>query len=169
MRVIYSQDVEKVSLYIKLKDQIPQAELDKAKGMNARKVSMLKAQSKSNMLNLPPTKSSAQITLSEPIANLGLDGRIDDSIICNVFNQRHFPEETQAYMNFKQQEKMIVNLMQCIIQSGHGRFQEYVKEQLLMTFLKVESKTKFRNKGLYHLLGLFGKDVENLVKQKRNR
>lgn len=66
-------------------------------------------------------------------------------------------------MNFKSYERMIVNLLQGIIHSGHQKIQEYIKEQLLTTFLKVENKTKFRNKGLYYLMGLFGKDIEQML------
>ena len=106
---------------------------------------------------------------AEPLINLGVDGRIDDSIISPVFNTKHFPEETNTYMNFRSYEKMIVNVLQCIIHSGHVRIQEFIKEQLLQTFLKIENKTKFRNKGIYYLLGLFGKDVETMLKQKKSK
>jgi hypothetical protein len=64
---------------------------------------------------------------------------------------------------------MIVNLLQCIIHSGHAQIQDNIKEQLLNTFLKIENKTKFRNRAIYYLMSLYGKDVETLLKQKKNR
>ena len=98
-----------------------------------------------------------------------MDGRIDDSIVCTVFDIKHFPDETNAYVNFKSFERMIVNLLQCIIHSGHTQIQDFIKDQLLQTFLKIEQKTKFRNKGIYYLMGLYGKDVETMLKSKKNK
>ena len=64
---------------------------------------------------------------------------------------------------------MIVNLLQCVIHSGHQRIQDQIKEQLMVTFLKIEAKTKFRNRAIYYLMSLYGKDVETMLKQKKNR
>ena len=44
-----------------------------------------------------------------------------------------------------------------------------MKEQLLITLIKIEHKSKFRNNGLYYLVGLFGKDVENMLKHTKSR
>ena len=82
---------------------------------------------------------------------------------------KHFPDETITYVNFKAFERMVVNLMQCIIHSGHVQVQNFLQEQLLQTFLKIEQKTKFRNKGIHYLLGLFNKDVETMLKSKKNK
>ena len=38
----------------------------------------------------------------------------------------------------------------------------------MQTFIKIEGKTKFRNKGLYYLIGLFGKDPEVILKTKKS-
>ena len=39
----------------------------------------------------------------------------------------------------------------------------------MVTFLKIEAKTKFRNRAIYYLMSLYGKDVETMLKQKKNR
>jgi hypothetical protein len=62
---------------------------------------------------------------------------------------------------------MIVNLLQCIVNSGHQHLGEFVKAQALSTFVAIETRHKFRNKGLYYILSLFGKDVEMMVKGKK--
>jgi len=98
---------------------------------------------------------------------LGTDGRLDDGHIFKVFDHRLYPEESVAYINYKTNEKMIVNLLQCMINSGHAHLGEFIKTQSLSTFVAIETRHKFRNKGLYYILSLFGKDVEQLVKQKK--
>ena len=39
----------------------------------------------------------------------------------------------------------------------------------MVTFLRIESKTKFRNRAIYYLMSLYGKDVETMLKQKKNK
>ena len=82
-------------------------EPEQNKSAIARKASVTKAQLKG--IQVPP--QSNKIVQAEPIINLGVDGRIDDSIIKTVFNAKYFPEETNTYQNFKSYERMIVNLL----------------------------------------------------------
>ena len=39
----------------------------------------------------------------------------------------------------------------------------------MVTFLRIEAKTKFRNRAIYYLMSLYGKDVETMLKQKKNK
>jgi hypothetical protein len=77
------------------------------KGTLANKTAITKAQMKG--IQVPP--QSNKIVQAEPIINLGVDGRIDDTIIKTVFSKKYFPEETNTYNNFKSYERMIVNLL----------------------------------------------------------
>jgi hypothetical protein len=58
---------------------------------------------------------------------LGTDGRLDDSDIYKVFDHRLYPEESTSYVNYKTNEKMIVNLLQCMIGSGNNHLSEFIK------------------------------------------
>ena len=84
-----------------------ETDADATKGAVARKAAINRSQMKG--IQVPP--QSNKIVQAEPIINLGVDGRIDDTIIKTVFNAKYFPEETNTYTNFKQYERMIVNLL----------------------------------------------------------
>jgi hypothetical protein len=77
-----------------------------------------------------------------------------------------FPEQAPRYSGFLLNEKMIVNLIQCLIHCGHSEVAELVNDQCALTYQQIEFKSKFRNKGLYYLLSLFEPDVEALVKRR---
>jgi hypothetical protein len=66
-------------------------------------------------------------------------------------------------MVIKTQEKQIINLLQCLVQSGLRVLVDYVREQLLDHYVKIENKHGFRNNGLLYLLGLYDKDVAKMI------
>jgi hypothetical protein len=66
-------------------------------------------------------------------------------------------------MSIKTSEKLIVNLLQCLIQTGIKVLADFSRQQLLESLLKTEKKLKFRNKGLIYLLSFFEKDVGKLL------
>jgi hypothetical protein len=87
-------------------------------------------------------------------------GRLDDQAVSAVFDHRIFPEETRTYTNFKMTERMIVNVLQCLLHNSSKTIQESIRQSVLEAIVKTESKAKFRNRGLLFLSSLFGKDVE---------
>lgn len=53
-------------------------------------------------------------------------------------------------------EKMIVNQLQCFIGTGIKVLVDFIRQQTLQTYTRIEKKYRLRNKGLYHLLKLMG-------------
>lgn len=39
-----------------------------------------------------------------------------------------FPDQTEKYNSIKMNEKMIINLMQCLIHSGHKVYSDFILE-----------------------------------------
>jgi hypothetical protein len=62
------------------------------------------------------------------------------------------------------EEKMIVNQLQCFIGSGIKVLSDYLMQQLIDTYIKIETKLNFKNKGLLFLLSLLHNDPEALVR-----
>jgi hypothetical protein len=169
MKSIQTQDASKVSMYSRLKDKPKlygnnDPRLQKAIKRQSRKGGQTYLDKVVQTLSPKTTKKFDPNPEAVLSIDLGVDGRLDDSMIAKCFDHRLYPEETTQYINFKTNEKMIVNLLQCIIHSGHSHLGTFIKAQVLSTFVKIEQKHKFRNKGLHYLLGLYGKDVEMLLK-----
>jgi hypothetical protein len=56
--------------------------------------------------------------------------------------------------------------LQCLIHSGHNLVSEYIVNNCCITYKVIESKHKFKNKGIAYLISLVNKDWEGLIKQK---
>jgi hypothetical protein len=55
-------------------------------------------------------------------------------------------------MSMKTNERMIVNLLQVIIQTGIKVLSEFTREKLIEAYIKTEKNLKFSNKGILYLL-----------------
>lgn len=88
---------------------------------------------------------------------------LDDSDLQAILNPKDFQEESTHYMSIRTLEKMIVNQMQCFINTGIKVLVEYIRQQILETYIKIEKKFKFKNKGLLYLLQLYDKDVTKML------
>jgi hypothetical protein len=66
-------------------------------------------------------------------------------------------------MSLKTNERMIVNLLQCLIQTGIKVLAEFSREALLEAYIKTEKNLNFSNKGILYLLKFFEKDVSKLL------
>lgn len=66
-------------------------------------------------------------------------------------------------MALRTNEKMIVNQLQCFINTGIKVLVDYIRQQMLETYIKIEKKLKFKNKGLLYLLNLYEKDVTTML------
>mmetsp|Transcript_29766 Transcript_29766/g.45366 ORF Transcript_29766/g.45366 Transcript_29766/m.45366 type:complete len:223 (+) Transcript_29766:2155-2823(+) len=93
----------------------------------------------------------------------------DDSQIQQALDPQAHQEEAATYMNLKTTEKLIINLMQCLIQTGSKVLVEFIRDEVLQAYLALEKKYKFQNKGLHYLLGLFEKDVAKLLQFSRHK
>ena len=80
-----------------------------------------------------------------------------------MINPAENQDESSQFMSIKTSEKLIMNLLQCLMQSGIKVLVDYIKGQVLEHYIKIEKKLKFRNKGLIYLLGLYEKDVNKLI------
>lgn len=60
-------------------------------------------------------------------------------------------------------ERLIVNLLQCLIQTGIKVLSEFSREKLLDAYIKTEKTLKFTNKGFLYLLKFFEKDVSKMI------
>jgi hypothetical protein len=67
------------------------------------------------------------------------------------------------YMSIRTHEKMIINQLQCLFNTGINVLVEYIRAQILDTYIKIERKYKFKNKGLLYLLNLYEKDVTKML------
>ena len=47
--------------------------------------------------------------------------------------------------------------------TGIKVLQDFIRDQLLETYIKIEKKFKFKNKGIIYLLQLFNKDVTKML------
>lgn len=94
---------------------------------------------------------------------------LDDKIVFGVMDPQFFPDEADKYYKMKMNEKMIVNLMQCLIHSGHQAISDYILERVIKTYTQLEARHKFKNKGLFYLMSLFDKDVFGLLKKRQHK
>ena len=65
----------------------------------------------------------------------------------------------------KTQEKLIINQMLCLL--GIKSLAEFIKKQVLETYVKIEKRHQFRNKGLLYLLNMFNQDVSQMLSKYR--
>jgi hypothetical protein len=88
---------------------------------------------------------------------------IDDSEIQGVLSPEFNQQESSEYMQMRTKEKMIVNQLQCFINTGIKVLVDYIRQQLLDQYIRMERKYKFKNKGVLYLLQLFNKDVKKML------
>ena len=100
---------------------------------------------------------------------------IDDSNIKNIINPHATPytsgggsslslsEESSQYLQIRTDERLTINLLQCLIHTGFIILQDHVRTKVLDQYLLTEKKLKFRNKGLLYLLSLVEADVSKLL------
>ena len=72
-------------------------------------------------------------------------------------------EEAGQYMQVKTTEKMIINQIQCFLGSGIKVLTDLIREALLDTYIKIETKLRFKNRGILFLLNMFEKDVAKMI------
>jgi hypothetical protein len=100
---------------------------------------------------------------------------IDDAQIKSLINPHATPftsgasssltlsEESSQYLQIRTDEKLTINLLQCLVQTGIVLLQDHIRTKVLEQYLLTEKKLKFRNKGLLYLLSLVEKDVSKLL------
>ena len=96
----------------------------------------------------------------------GTDGNteyFDDSDLQNALNPKINQQQSALYMHMVTKEKLIINQHQCFINTGTKVLVEYIRQQLLDTYIKTERKFKYKNKGILYQLGLFEKDVTKML------
>jgi hypothetical protein len=72
-------------------------------------------------------------------------------------------DESSQYLAIRTSEKMIVNQLQCLICMGIQVLVDFIRQQLLETFIIIERKQHFKNKGILYLLSLFDNDVTKML------
>ena len=109
------------------------------------------------------------------------DGKIDDSVLQGMFNpygagyknKAGFNNKNQAlkddYNQLKQTEKLIVNLIQCLMGYGDKIFVEALINHVTEAYLVIDKRHKFVNKGLLYLIQLYEKNVDHVLKQTKGR
>ena len=58
---------------------------------------------------------------------------------------------------------MIVNQLQCLTNTGIKVLVDFIRDQLLDAYIKIEKKHKFKNKGIIYLLQFFNQDVTKML------
>lgn len=66
-------------------------------------------------------------------------------------------------MGIRTHEKMIINLLQCIVNTGVKVLADFIRNQILETYIKIEKKLHFKNKGLLYILQIYDKDVTKML------
>lgn len=66
-------------------------------------------------------------------------------------------------MSMKTQEKMIINFIQYLVQTGIKVLCDFIREISLEFYERTERKLKFKNNGLLYIIRLFEKDVGKLL------
>lgn len=103
VEVIYNQDEAKLDIYNSLKDN--------PRGKAKRKVAADKSFNPGLNTGTLNAKYQARDSKSP-------GGKIDDSDIQAVISPTNNQDESARYMSLKTSEKLIVNLLQCLIQTG---------------------------------------------------
>ena len=85
-----------------------------------------------------------------------------------MLSARSNPDEFTQFSSFKKNEKMIVNLLKCLIQAGHPALRQAAKQSLLSACLYLEQDFKFKSKAMIYLLKIFDPNVEKMLKNKKN-
>lgn len=68
---------------------------------------------------------------------------IDDSDLQQSLNPNLFQDQSRHYMQMRTREKMVINQLQCFINTGIKVLVEFIREQLLETYVRIEKKSKF--------------------------
>lgn len=149
IQVIYSQDEAKLEIYNSLKDN--------PRGKAKRKVQPDRSFNPTLNTN---TMNARYLARDAPGGQSDL---IDDSVVQAVISPTNNQEESARYMSLKTSEKLIINLLQCLVQTGIKVLADFARTQVLESYVKTEKRLKFRNKGLLYLLSFFEKDVSKLL------
>lgn len=88
---------------------------------------------------------------------------LDDSDLQATLDPNVHLDESSHYLKLRTNEKMIINQMQCFLNTGIKVLVDFMREQLLVTYIKIEKKFKFKNKGILYLLQLFNEDVTKML------
>ena len=74
-----------------------------------------------------------------------------------------FYDESSLYNHMRANEKMIVNLVQCMIVCGDGEYHKHLTSQLTEAYLHIELKFKFKSNALLYLLSLLTSQVDQVI------
>ena len=101
--------------------------------------------------------------------NQGKDQLATDALIKQALSVKSVnPNELQYFKSVQIQEKMIVNLVQCLLSNGSHWLVELIRHQLLETYIYIEEHLKYKNRGIEYLLSMLDPNVAELIyKQKQ--
>lgn len=97
------------------------------------------------------------------VSGLAYGEYLDDSDIQGALSPTIHQDESSEYMQMRTKEKMIVNQLQCFVNTGIKVLVDFIRQQLLDQYIRMEKKHKFKNKGILYLLQLFNKDVTKMI------
>ena len=66
-------------------------------------------------------------------------------------------------------EKMIVNYLQCLINSQSLHLAQFIRKKLVEAYVQIEVKHKFENQALYYLLSMYDHDVDAVIARQRKK
>lgn len=107
---------------------------------------------------------------SKAAFNTGNDKCSNDSKIAEFLHSKSkFFEETQQYSQTKMNEKMIVNYLQCLINSQSLHLTQFIRKKLVEAYVRIEVKHKFENQAMYYLLSMYDHDVDAVIARQRKK
>lgn len=80
-----------------------------------------------------------------------------------------FYDESSLYNHIRANEKMIVNLMQCMIMCGDGECHQFLTSKLAETYVHIEQKFKFKSNALIYLLSLLTSNIDSVISSSRKQ
>lgn len=82
-------------------------------------------------------------------------------------NKNHTLKED--YNSIRLSEKLIINLIQCLMGYGDKIFVEALISHVTEAYIQIDKKQKFINKGLLYLIQLYEKNVDQVINQTKNK
>jgi len=171
MRIIENQDGVKAEMYRRLiRDPRTKVHLKRRAAV-----------SKSVNQPLEPRGSNALIVRNQDVQFLGVNASlafdsspikgsaaypadvIDDSDLQALLNPLTNPDDSSLYMQMLTNEKMIINQLQCLYNTGIKVLADFLRQMTVQCIVKIEKRHKLRNKGLLYLLSLYTDNVPSML------
>lgn len=98
-----------------------------------------------------------------------LKNKASDTELALYFDPKRFPSETKAYLQIKLKEKLIVQIIQNLVEYDPLELREFMKEKLCQAHIDLEIKFKFTSNALVFLLKMFDTNIKKIIRDRQSR